>query len=68
MNAINPYDKYVIFNNITGDNVESWPNKGAAMRACHVLNTNESRNFRKECFYIRDRQTGEIFFNGGFND
>ena len=65
MQTIDKNDQYVVFNNVTGRDVESWPNKGAAMRACHVLNTHEARNLRRECFYVRDRQTGEVFFNQG---
>jgi len=65
MQTIDKKDQFIVFNGQTNNDVESWPTKGQAMRACHVLNTHEKANNREQVYRVLDKQNGGIFFNPG---
>lgn len=65
MQAIDKKDQYVVFNGFSNVDIESWPTKGAAMRACHVLNTHEKSNGREQVYRVLDKSNGGIFFQEG---
>lgn len=63
--SVIPGDQWLVFNSAIMREVESHSTKGAAMRACHVLNTHEKANGRPEIFKVMDRITGDAFDQTG---